>query len=114
MAGTAKWGVWAFTIGLVLSVILAFVYAAKTPDVWAIWVLAVLGVAVGLLNVTDSEVQLFLVAAIGFLLSFQSLNSVFTALGWVAVGAFFNLVSVFMAPAAAVVAVKALYNLAKD
>ena len=111
----ASIGVWSFIVGLVLAAIIA-VFSGTSPPAWAVLLLAVLGLIVGILNVTDKEVMLFLVAAISFLLSFQSLSVVFSslALGWGAVSAFFDLLSVFIAPAAAIVAVKALYNIAKD
>jgi hypothetical protein len=119
--GEFKLGVWAFLVGLLLAVVLALVSVFQgqtTPAPWAIIVLAVLGVLVGILNVTASEVQRFLVAAIAFLLSMQSLAAVFYALGttgvWGGLSTFFNLVSVFMAPAAVVVAIQALYLLARD
>ena len=108
-------GVISFVIGLVLAVILALFYAANTPS-WAVVLLAVLGIVVGVLNVTDKEVQAFLIASIAFMMSFQSLANVTetVALGWNAVGVFFNLMGVFIAPAAAIVAIKALFGLAKD
>lgn len=110
-----KLGAWAFVIGLFLAVILAFLVGTNTPD-WAIFVLAVIGIIVGILNVSGKEVQKFLVAAIAFLLSFQALSAVFTvmAVGWVAVGTFFSLLNVFIAPAAAIVAIKALFSIVKD
>lgn len=108
-------GILAFLGGLVLAIILAVVSANNTP-IWAVIVLATLGIIVGLLNVSAAEVQKFLVAAIAFLLSFSSLSALFTrfAGGWLAVGTFFGLLVVFMAPAAAIVAIKALYLLARD
>lgn len=108
-------GAWAFMIGLLLAIVIALVFATKTPA-WAIFVLAVLGLIVGLLNITDKEVQKFLVAAIAFMLSFQSLAYVSQAItfGWEAVGAFFRLMGIFIAPAAAVVAIKALFQMSKN
>ncbi len=97
--GKFNLGAWAFVIGLFLAVILAFLVGTNTPD-WAIFVLAVVGIIVGILNVTGKEVQKFLVAAIAFLLSFQALSAVFTdaLAGWTAVGTFFSLLSIFIAP----------------
>ena len=108
-------GAWAFIIGLILAVIVAIISASNVPS-WAIITLAVLGLIVGLLNVTDKEIMMFLVAGLSFLLSFQALSAVFKSLtfGWSAVGPFFDLLSVFIAPAIAIVAIKALYNLSKD
>ena len=110
-----KLGAWAFMIGLILAIIVALISGANAPE-WAVLVLAILGIIVGLFNVRGTEVQKFLVAAIAFLLSFSSLGTVIKGLmlNLVGVDTFFYLLSVFIAPAAAVVAVKALFTLAKD
>ena len=114
-----RFGVWAFLIGLILAIVVALLSGAKAPE-WAIIVLAILGLLVGLLNVTATEVQKFLIATIAFLLSFQALGNVFVefsqAFGaWTGViGNFFNLISIFMAPAAIVVAIKALFSIARE
>lgn len=90
--------------------------SGTNAPVWAIFVLAVIGLIVGLINVSGKETNKFLIASIAFLLSFQALSALFTvmAAGWAAVGAFFGLLIVFIAPAAAIVAIKALFTLAKD
>ncbi len=113
--GMDKLGAWAFVGGLALAIIIAIV-SASAPPTWAVWLLALIGVVVGLLNVGDHEVQLFLVAGIAFLLSFQALSTIIRslALGWESVSTFFGLVGVFIAPAIAIVAVKALFVLSKD
>lgn len=104
-----------FIIGLVLAALIAVFSSTATP-VWAIYLLAILGIIVGLMNITDREIKLFLIASIAFLISFTALSNVFTvvAFGWSAVSVFFSLLNVFVAPATAVVAIKALYSLAKD
>ena len=120
MKGEFKLGVWAFLVGLLLAVVLALVsvFQGATVPPWAVVVLGVLGVLVGLLNVTASEVQRFLVTMIAFLLSVSALRSVFEALGssgiWVGLATFFSLLGVFMAPAAVVVAIQSLYLIARD
>lgn len=105
----------AFIIGLVLAAIIA-VFSWTAIPTWAVFTIAALGVIVGLLNVAAQEVKTFLIAAIAFLLSFQALSSVVSTLtfGWSAVATFFGLLNVFIAPAAAIVAVKALFNITKD
>lgn len=105
----------AFIVGLVLAIIIAL-FSSAAPPTWAVFVLALLGLFVGILNVQDKEVQLFLVASIAFLISFQSLAFVVETLafGWDAVSAFFSLMNVFIAPAAAVVAIKAIFDVAKN
>jgi zinc transporter ZupT len=68
---TATIGKWAFIVGLVIAV-LAGIFLQ--PD-WAIWVLAILGVIVGLLNVTAEDTRGFLLAAIALTLSATALNT---------------------------------------
>lgn len=113
--GMSKLGVWAFVLGMLLAIIIAIAGAGTTPT-WAIVLLALVGIVVGLLNIGDREVQLFLVAGIGFLLSFQALSAVLQSvtLGWTGAAVFFGLLSVFIAPATAIVGLRALYNVAKD
>ena len=113
--GMQKMGVWAFIIGLILAVVVALIGGAN-PAAWAFVVLALLGALVGILNISDKEVQMFLIATIGFLISFQALGNVVDKvfLDWKAVSGFFHLVSVFMAAAAVVVAIIALFKLARD
>jgi hypothetical protein len=74
---------------------------------WAIWVLAILGVIVGLLNVTVEDTRGFLLAAIALTLSATALNTipvVGTALSYV-----LPFVVDFVAGAALVVAFKELF-----
>ena len=115
MANKSKLGGWAFLIGLAVAILIAVFYSTAPPQ-WSVIVLAVLGLVVGLLNVADKEVRLFLIAAVAFMLGFQALSAVVTSLafGWTAVGTFFDLLNVFVAPAAAVVALNALYKITKD
>ena len=79
-----------------------------------ILLVVVLGLIVGFLNVSDSEVQAFLLATVAFVVAASALGSVFTAysLGWLA-----NITQsfvLFTAPGAFVVSFKALFNAARD
>ena len=56
---------WAFIIGLVIAVLAGLFF----QPAWAIWVLAILGVIVGLLSVTVEDTRGFLLAAISLTLS---------------------------------------------
>ncbi len=115
MAKKMQMGHIVFVIGLVLAVLIALVSAPEAPA-WAVLLIVVMGIVVGLLNITDKEVMMFLVASIAFLMSFQALSSVFLILaqGWQGVSVFFSLMSTFVAPAAAIVAVRALFQMAKS
>lgn len=110
-----KIGAWSFTIGMIMAIIISIVAANDVPS-WAVFALALIGVIVGLLNITDKEVNTFLIAGMSFLISFQALGAVIAtlALGWAAVSTFFYLMSVFIAPPTALVAIKAIFNLAKN
>jgi len=101
-------GKWAFIIGLVISV-LARLFFQPT---WAIWVLAILGVIVGLLNVTAEDTRGFLMAAIALTLSATALNTipvVGTAFSYV-----LPFVVTFVAGATIVVALKELFQTARS
>ena len=104
---TARIGKWAFILGLVVAVIAGLFY----QPAWAIWVLAILGVIVGLLNVTTEDTQGFLLAAIALTLSATALNTI------PVVGTAFSLVLpfvvAFVAAATIVVALKELFQTAR-
>lgn len=104
----AQVGRYAFIVGLVI----AFVAALFTHVSWFYWVLAVLGLVVGFMNVTGLETNRFLLAAIGLMLSATSIQ-VIPLVGDVAAYIAGNLVA-FIAPAVLVVALKALFETARD
>jgi zinc transporter ZupT len=100
-------GKWAFIIGLVIAVLAGLFYQPG----WAVWVLAILGVIVGLLNVTAEETRGFLLASIALTLSASALNTVpivGTALSYV-----LPFVVAFVAGAMIVVALKELFQTAR-
>jgi hypothetical protein len=100
-------GKWAFIVGLVLAGVAGLFFQAG----WVVWVLAILGVIVGLLNVTQEQTQGFLLAAIAFALSATALNSVPYVGGVVA--NILGYVAAFVAGAMIVVALKALFETAR-
>ncbi len=114
----AKVGIWAFTIGAILALIAGFL-----PDNWdgmIVAVLAVLGIIVGFLNVTEDETDKFLMAAVSIMIALYTagyaINATISTLG--AVGTYMlsilGNINIFVFPATIVVAIKALYALAKD
>ena len=105
---TATIGKWAFIIGLVIAVLAGLFFQ---PD-WAIWMLAILGLIVGLLNVTAEDTRGFLLAAIALTLSATALNTlpiVGTAFSFV-----LPFVVAFVAGATIVVALKELFQTARS
>jgi hypothetical protein len=101
-------GKYAFLIGLGLAVLAGLLY----QPAWAIWVLAILGVIVGLLNITAEDTRGFLLAAIALTLSATALNTipiVGTAFSYV-----LPFVVAFVAGATIVVALKELFQTARS
>jgi len=101
-------GKWAFIIGIILAVIAAFV----TQVPWIYWILAVLGLIVGFLNITAEETKGFLLAAIGLILSATAVQGI-PLIGQMVTRVMGNIVA-FIAAALLVVALKALFETAKD
>jgi hypothetical protein len=101
-------GKWAFIIGLVLAGVVGYIFQAE----WVVWVLAILGVIVGLLNVTREDTERFLLAAIAFGLSVTALNTV-PGLG-LHITNILGYVAAFVAGAVVVVALKALFQTAQQ
>ena len=104
---TAKIGKWAFIGGLVVAVLAGLFFQPG----WAIWVLAILGLIVGLLNVTAEDTRSFLLASIALTLSATALNTlpvVGTALSFI-----LPFVVAFVAGATIVIALKELFQAAR-
>ena len=101
-------GKWAFIIGLVIAVIAGLLFQPEG----VIWVLAILGVIVGLINVAAEETRGFLLASIALTISATALNTlpiIGTALSLV-----LPFVVAFVAGATIVVALKELFQTARS
>ncbi|MBS1266710.1 MAG: hypothetical protein MAG795_00679 [Candidatus Woesearchaeota archaeon] len=110
----SKYGPWAFYVALIVAVVLVFL-----PNMpWAIWLLAALGLVVGLLNVSEKESTPFLLSTLAWMVASTSLYNVLGVLpGQDVVGllvSFLENVVTFVGPAAAVVAMTTLYYVTKD
>lgn len=101
-------GKWAFILGLVVAAIGGLGF--QQP--WFTWVLAVLGLIVGFLNVQETEAQGFLLPAIGLMLAASALNSL-PLVGGAATSILANLVA-FIGAAVLVVAIRSLFVVARD
>ena len=107
------WGEWAFFFGIILAIIIGFFGNTDFVSTGNAGVLlAILGLIVGFLNVTRDESNGFLIATIALLLvgsaGLEQLPSVGPGLGDI-----FNNIGNFVAPAALVVALKMVTDLAK-
>ena len=108
-----KVGVIAFIVGLLIVLILS----AFGPISGSIAIIVVvLGLIVGIINIGDEEVHQFLLAALVFIVSAGALTEFVASVpaigSWL--GSFFRGVILFVAPGAAVTALRALYEVARS
>ena len=101
-------GKWTFIVGLVIAVAGGLGFEQS----WFGWVLAVLGLVVGFLNVSDKESQTFLLAAIALIVAANAVGGI-PYIGELVSRIIANLV-LFLGGAVLVVAVKSLFAVARD
>lgn len=108
-----KYGSWAFIIGVVLAIIIGLLgttvfggFADMLPLVFVI-----LGIIIGLLNISDKEITSFLVAVVALLVAGGVNWAVIPTVGTM-LGSIFANIAALMAPAAIIVGIKAVWNLA--
>ena len=97
---------------LVVGLVIAVVGGVGLDMAWFGWVLAVLGLIVGYVNVSDDESHSFLVAAIALILAAGAIGEI-PVVGGYADAIIANLV-VLLGGAVLVVALKGLFATAKD
>jgi hypothetical protein len=109
-----KVGHYAFVGGILIAILAGLL---QTTSIFFAFSLLLLGIVVGFLNITAKEVTPFLVAAIALLVAgsadFQVLNIIFDPLGTV-MNSLFSFIKIFVAPAAIVVSLKSIINLARS
>lgn len=120
--GSIQYGVWAFTIGMILALFagLASQWLSVTVNGYIIAALVLLGIAVGFLNVSKEETGSFLMSSVAIMIALftagRALEAMVETLGFVGT-ILLNLLSyinMFVFPATIVVAIKSIYALAKD
>jgi len=99
-------GGWAFLVGVLLAVIFAFFDVASLA-----WIIVVLGLIIGLLNISEKETQKFLMAGVVLVIVGALAGSMFASVMYLT-DIFNNLVALF-APAVVVVALKSVFELAR-
>lgn len=109
MAKHTTTGHWAFILGVLLAIIAGLVPQLQTTTIT--WILVLLGLIVGFLNVTIKETQEFLIAAIALLL-IGTAKGIVPVVTTGIIGTILGNILVFVAPAALIVALKAVYDLA--
>ncbi|VVC03334.1 Uncharacterised protein [Candidatus Bilamarchaeum dharawalense] len=119
-----NYGQYAFLGGFAIAVILGLASnMLGTALPLALAVMGLLGIIVGLMNVGDKEVMPFLVATVALLMVIGSINQIVANMNTITGGIvgpvgifianFLSALSAFVAPAAFVVAIKQIYDLAK-
>jgi len=91
-------GFWAFIVGLILAVIAGLLWPSNST---IIVVLIILGIIIGLLNITAKEFMLFLIAVIALVVTVLSLG--------VRLSDILTYIAILMSPAAIIAAIKALW-----
>ena len=99
--GTEQITLWLFIIGLIIAIVAPFLIGLDL-----VWLLVLIGVIVGLLNITAKEVNSFLIATVALVIASNSLQV------WSLLTSILDNVVILVAPAAIIVAVKAVYALA--
>ena len=114
-------GEYAYLLGLVVAVVagIALTVGALTgsTSAWIALLLVVIGIVVGLMNVSEKESMTFLIAAIALVLTgsagvFSVLNTVISPLGTLLDSIVSNF-ALLAAPAAIITAVKLVHGMAK-
>ena len=109
-----KIGSWAFIIGVVLAIITGLLGATVFGSfaAWLPVLFIILGFVVGFLNITDKETTGFLVAVIALLVAGGISWASIPMIGVYLAGIFGNIASL-LAPAAVIVGLKTVWNLAR-
>jgi len=117
-ADTGTIGYIAFLLGVFIAIISGLFYAAGALDAsmqgFVAIVLVVLGLVVGLLNLLDKDVQVFLLAVIAIaIVGAGAGGMVLIPYIGIPLAAIVNYIGVFVFPAAIVVALKSIWDLSK-
>lgn len=112
-------GAWAFLIGVILAVIVGLFGAQLPGAIGTIQVLLViLGIIVGLLNVSTKDINTFLLAAVSLVIVSYAGKSTLDVIGGTALlswlGSLFGALMLLFIPATVVVALKAVFAVARS
>ena len=105
-------GGYAFLLGLLLSVIFALIPSINTAN-WVPIVLLVLGIIIGLLNIEDKNISLFLIASIVLIATSSTPLHTLPLIGSFLEKLILNFVN-FVMPAALIVSIVAIIRIANS
>jgi hypothetical protein len=130
-----KYGSWAFLGGIVIALIVgiyqAYTLESTTAEAffgtdaggWVAWLLAIIGAIVGLLaffgkgTITEKEVPAFLMAGIALVIMggvFQGWHTVLSPYIGALLAGISMSISIFVAPAVGILAIKAIWDIGKE
>ena len=107
-----------FIFGLIAVIAITFI-AAKAVPVWALVTVMLLGLVVGILNITNEEAVPFLIASVAFMVACQIIVTILVQQNLnlaprLHPGALPQMMSLYVASAAVFVSMKMMYDKAKD
>ena len=104
----------AFLVLIILAILAGLASAVATFDAtWVAAILVILGLIVGILNISEKETSSFLIAAIALLIAGTSSFATLGSAGNV-VSQILSFIGIAVAPAAVIVALKAIYALGRS
>lgn len=116
----AKIGEWAFIVFVTIAILAGLTagIVGGTMLGWVPLVMVILGIIVGLTTITTKEAPTFLMAAIALLVAnaggiFLLIDRVLSPLGTI-INAIVSNIAAFVAPAAIILAIKAIVGIARD
>jgi hypothetical protein len=121
---------YAFMVFVVIAIVAGLAYGYNEWDHvehgvalwdtgWVMLILVILGIIVGLVSITAKEATPFLIATIALIVTstmmkpFNAINKVAAPLGYMATW-IVTFIAAFAAPAAVIIAIKAVYAMAKE
>ena len=107
---SSKISSWAFLIGVLLAVVLGALGQLTEP--WMVWLLVIIGLVVGFLNITESEVDSFLMAGAVLLIASAFGQDVMGRVSML--NGILEAILVLFVPATIIVAVKHAFSLARN
>ncbi len=106
--GSKGFGGWAFIIGVVIAVLVGLFGGLSS---W-LWALVIIGLIVGLLNVSGGESTNFLLAAVSLVIVTALGSNVMSSIA--VLGDILNAITALVVPATVIVALKSIYTLARN
>ena len=110
--GSNAIGAWAFLIGVILAVVLGLFQSSLGGAIWIPIVLVLIGLIVGLLNVGVGDTNAFLIASLALVIVAFMGSSVLSVIPQIA--AILSALMVLIVPAAVIVALRAIFVIARD